>query len=256
MRYYSKPNPIRIHLTRRLLEAGVDFLYLLERGYNRDAALNVVTARWNLSRLERLVLYRGVFDRSTSHERASKHLQNPSSLAIDGFNVLSTVQSALVGDSLILATDGFVRDLSATVRKVRVSPVLASALSLMLHYIARLGAHEVFIVFDAQVSRSGELSRLTQELMRNFNLKGSSITSSKADSFLISCSGEYAVATSDSLLLDSVARAIDLGGLISCHIAEENIINLKILIEEGVRRVAESIAERARTYDEKTGDES
>lgn len=254
--YYSKPNPVKVHLTQKLIEAGVDFLYLLERGYNRDVALNMVTSRWSLSRIERLTLYRGVFDRNTSHERASKLLLHPYRLAIDGFNVLSTIQSALVGDSLIRATDGIVRDLSATVRKVRVTPILASALPLILNYVARLGVSEILIVFDAQVSRSGELSRLAHELIKSLKMEGSSITSSKADSFLISCSNEYAVATSDSLLLDRVAHVIDLGGLISTYVAGENIINLMALIEARVREVAEDVAKGARAHDEKAGDES
>lgn len=239
-----------------MIEGGIDFSFLLERGYNRRAALDIVTARWRLSRLERLALYRGVFDTTTSRTREAKTVRNPTRLAVDGFNVLSTIQSALLGDSLILATDGFVRDLAATLRKIRVTPTLVSALTLALNYVIKLGISELIIVFDAQISKSGELAKFSQGALGRMGLKGTSLTSSRADTLLVSFSEEYTVATSDSLLLDRVGSALDLGGLVSSLVAEENVINLKDPIKSKVSKLAEAFAQGARAYDEEARNES
>jgi len=230
-------------------------LVLLERGYDRKQALDLVTARWGLSRLERLVLYRGIFDFRTSHSRMLKLDREPKRLAIDGFNVLSTIQSAMLNDTLIRATDGFVRDLAATTRKVRVTQLLLSALAVMLNFVDRLNVDEVVVVFDAQVGRSGELAGLTRMAMERHGLRGDALTHRQADSFLASLSDRYTVATSDSLLLDRVRSAFDLGGAISVRIAEENVINLRRCVVARVGELAQALAERARAHDEETWNE-
>lgn len=250
-----RPEPIELTVTGRLVEAGADFLYLLERGYDRRVALDLVTGRWSLSRLERLALYRCVFDSATSAARRRKLVrQIPERLAIDGFNVLSTVQAALIGDVLVKATDGFVRDLSATVRKVRVTPILVSALSLTLLYLAKAEPREVLIVFDAQVSKSGELAGAARGLMASLSLNGSALTSRRADACLSSLSSSYVIATSDSVVVDRAPKVMDLGGKIAAIVAGEKVINLGALISAKVAEVAEAIAEGASEADEEDGD--
>lgn len=253
--YYSKPEKIKLSLSARLIEAGADFLYLLERGYNRKIALDLVTSRWKLDRLERLALYRGVFDTQTSYSRISKFTKKINKLAIDGFNVISTIHSAVIGDSLILATDHFIRDLSATIRKVKVTPLLVTALVIMLGFVSRLGISDLIVVFDAQVSRSGELVKLTKEMAKFMEVSGTFITSEKTDSLLVALSKEYTIATSDSLLIDRAKNVLDLGGVISGVIAEENIINLKSSIEAKVSELAETFSQRVGTHDEKARNE-
>ena len=250
-----KPEPIELAVTRRLVEAGADFLYLLERGYDRRVALDLVTGRWGLSKLERLALYRSVFDSTTSTARRRKLVRRvPERLAVDGFNVLSTVQAALIGDVLVEATDGFIRDLSATVRKVRVTPILVTALSLTLLYLAKASPQEVLIVFDAQVSRSGELAGAARGLMASLSLNGSALTSRRADAYLSSLSPSYVIATSDSVVVDRALRVMDLGGKVATIVAGEKVINLGALISAKVAEVAEAIAEGASEADEEDGD--
>ena len=254
--YCSKSERIKLILSARLIEAGADFLYLLERGYSRKSALDLVTARWGLDRLERLALYRGVFDTLTSYNRILKFCKQPKKLAIDGFNVISTIYSAIVGDNLILATDGFIRDLSATIRKVKVTPLFITALVIVLNYVSRFEIMDLIVVFDAQVSRSGELVKLAREMAKAMGVSGTFITSGRTDSLLAALSAEYTLATSDSLLIDRSKSVLDLGGIVSCAVAEENIINLKSLIEKRVNELAEAFTERVGTYDEKARNES
>ncbi|MCX8180609.1 MAG: DUF434 domain-containing protein [Thermofilaceae archaeon] len=253
----QKPEPLHIYVTPQLLEACVDFFFLLERGYNRKTALDLVTARWNLNKLERLALYRGVFDSATSKKRAAKILRSsPDRLTVDGFNVLSTISSALIGDTLLFATDGFVRDLAAAIRKVEVSRGLISPLVLMLSFLSHLRVREVIIVFDAQVSRSGELVKIVNSLLPSYIPLGEAFTSKQADNSLLSLGKHYTLATSDSVLIDRASSVFDLGGELCWQISGEKIINLRQLVELKVKYLAKSIAERDGTLDAQDGYEN
>ncbi len=247
MHYSSEiPQRINLRLSEHLINAGIDFFWLLNRGYNRRSALDAVTARWGLSRVERLALYRTVFDLVTSFARRGKLREcREGMLAVDGFNVLSTIQSALLGDTLLLASDGFVRDLAATIRKVRVNPLLYTSLHILLMYVCRVvQPKELVIVFDSQVSRSGEFALLAEKLLKRLGLKGTALADARADSYLIQLRGEYVIATSDSVLIDRVDVVDDLGGRVASLIARERVIELGEAILSGVRKVAKDLAER------------
>jgi len=252
-----KPSPVKLEVTSKLASAAADFFYLLERGYGRKAALDLVTSRWGLSKLERAALYRCVFDSKTSIQRASKILAKPpEKLAIDGFNVLSTVRSALIGGSLLLATDNLVRDLSASVRRVAVDRTLAAALTVLLSTLSRLNVKEIVVVFDAQVSRSGDFARVVRGLLPSYVEHCEVLVSSRADNSLLALSKSYPVASSDSVLADRVEAIFDAGGLVSSLIAAENVINFKRLLEVEVERVAACLAERVRAVAAQNGGKS
>jgi len=249
-----KPSPLKLEVTSELVSAAVDFFYLLERGYDRKVALDLVTSRWGLSKFERAALYRCVFDSRTLIQRASKIVaEPPERLAIDGFNVLSTVQSALIGDSLLLAMDGLVRDLSASVRRVAVNRLLAAALSVLLSALSRLNVREVVVVFDAQVSKSGDFAKVVRGLLPSYVEYGEVLVSSRADNSLIALSRSYPVASSDSLLADRVAAIFDVGGFVSLAVAAENVINFKKLVGVEVEHVATRLAEGARAVNAQDG---
>lgn len=237
---------INLKLSDQLINAGIDFFWLLERGYNRKSALDAVTARWGLNKVERLALYRTVFDLATSSARRRKLREcREEMLAVDGFNVLSTVQSALLGDTLLLASDGFVRDLAATIRKVRVNSLLCISLYILLMYVRRVvQPKELIIVFDSQVSRSGEFALLVAKLLKRLGLEGTALADARADNYLIQLRKEYVIATSDSVLIDRVDAVDDLGGRVASLIAKERVIDLGEAILSGVRKVAKDLAER------------
>src|SRR4030042_7003547 len=97
-------------------EAAEDFRYLLNRGYPRKPSLELVGNRHKLTFDERHLLHRGVFSDVDSKSRrkkliAIKDVRNKD-LAIDGHNVLITIEAGLSGRPLVLADDGFFIDIS------------------------------------------------------------------------------------------------------------------------------------------------
>ena len=112
----GKSSLIRTAKSENLQKAAEDFRYLLNRGYPRKAALEIVGNRYGLAFDERHLLHRGVFSDADSESRSKKIISikaiKNKDLAIDGYNVLITVESGLSGRPLIHADDGFVRDIS------------------------------------------------------------------------------------------------------------------------------------------------
>ena len=99
-----------------LEDAAKDLRYLLNRGYPRKVCLELVGNRYRLSFDERHLLHRGVFSELDSKSRLEKRIPagrtKNRNLAIDGYNVLITVEAGLCGRPLVLADDGFTRDIS------------------------------------------------------------------------------------------------------------------------------------------------
>src|SRR4030067_2451505 len=99
-----------------LQKAAEDFRHLLNRGYPRKVTLELVGNRYGLTFDQRLLLHRGVFSDSDSRSRRKRQISvrdlRDQDLAVDGHNVLITIEAGLSGRPLILAHDGFIRDIS------------------------------------------------------------------------------------------------------------------------------------------------
>ncbi|MCQ4344747.1 MAG: DUF434 domain-containing protein, partial [Sulfolobaceae archaeon] len=69
-------------LSPQLRPAYEDYKYLLDRGYNRKPALDLVSARYGLSGEERLLLYRCVHSEAELREILSKLVERPKRVAV------------------------------------------------------------------------------------------------------------------------------------------------------------------------------
>ncbi len=218
------PARIRINPRYEVFEAARDFLYLLNRGYSRKAALNLVSSRWLLSRIERLLLYRSIYPLCVALQRRTRLIAprevRGRRIVVDGFNIVSTAASALLGDTLIEGNDGVVRDLAATVRKVKPSPIYYDALLTALALLSRLSPLDAVWVFDSQISMSASFAEIAGRWWR-------SELSRKADRRVIEMAGRgYIAATSDSVIIDNVNALLDLGGYIARIVSPHTILSM------------------------------
>lgn len=218
----------------KLLEASKDYRFLLHRGYKQQVALRIVGERYCLTEHERHILLRAVFPRRIARERILKKIP-PSkvaeyTLAVDGYNVLITVESFLLGRLLLLADDGFIRDVAGVFRKYKMSEHTRRALSLILSALKELKPKIVTFIFDQPISRSGELSALLRRCMEEYGIRGTARTSKSPDRELLE-SAEV-IATSDTVLIDAAEKVFDLAGyvilrgmkLLKCKV---NVISFK-----------------------------
>jgi len=200
---------IRIDVLR---DARIDLKFLLNRGYNKPSALKLVGDRYQLNKIERSILFRSVFsDREADlikSKQVNASMLKGRSILIDGFNILNTVESILRGDPLILCDDGVLRDFAEVHSKYRLSKLTEEALKEVLEFLREKEVSRVEILYESQISKSGEVASLTRRIMENYGIAGTARTSKTVDSTL--ARSEAIIATSDSAILLRCKLFIDL----------------------------------------------
>ncbi|ABL77630.1 DUF434 domain-containing protein [Thermofilum pendens] len=224
-----------------ICEAAKDFFYLVNRGYSRKQSLELVTARYGLSKVEKLALYRSIFPREVAASRRKRLAELESLgtglLVVDAFNQVGTVSSALLGDVLVVGNDGIVRDLAAGYRRISFSPLYVSALYVLLSYLSRLGVERAVFVFDSQVSFSARFAGILKSFASLLGHECWSIISPNADNTVIQLS-EWegaAVATSDSVILEKTkAPVVDVAKNIVSRVSLETVVDLGECLDDEV----------------------
>jgi hypothetical protein len=109
----------------RLREAVADFSLLLTKGYAEKSALKLVGDRFSLMQRQRLAVMRSSCSDQQRQSRRARCLPLEElagrPLAIDGYNLLITLEAALSGGLIFRGRDGCFRDLASihgTYRKV------------------------------------------------------------------------------------------------------------------------------------------
>ena len=197
-------------------KAADDFRYFLNRVYPRKAALELVGNRYQLTFDQRHLLHRGIFSEIDSESRREKKIPagriKNRDLAIDGYNVLITVEAGLVGRPLILADDGFIRDISGLSGNFKKTGRTEKALQLILDVLKTMKARHSLFLFDAPISKSGELAEEVRGRLNKESLPGDAMAVKVPEKILIGFPG--IVATSDTAIIDQSEKVIDLAGYI------------------------------------------
>ena len=215
-----------------LQKAAIDLHYLLNHGYPRKASLELVGNRYDLTFDQRHLLHRGIFSDSDAKKRIKKKIPlqklRNKKLAIDGYNVLITVEAALCGRPLILSNDGFVRDISGLSGNFKKTGKTDEAIRLILDRIKNARPHHTLFLFDAPISKSGLLANEIREELENGNLSGEALAVKVPEKILIGFPG--IVATSDTAIIDQSQKVFDLAGhIIKDRIKPESLLTFKII---------------------------
>jgi len=210
----DKSTSVRAANFESLQKAAKDFRYLLNRGYPRKASLELVGNRYELTFDERHLLHRGVFSDIDSEVRQKKILSSGGirneDLAVDGHNVLITIEAGLSGRPLILADDGFIRDISGLSGSFKKTEVTEKAIRLVITFLKKWKPRHTLFLFDAPISKSGILAQELRNLLKKENLPGDALAMKVPEKTLIGLPG--VVATSDTAIIDRSKKVIDLAG--------------------------------------------
>ncbi len=210
------------YLRRELLDALIDYKYLLNRGYKSRGALNLVTSRYLLSKEERMLLYRCIHsdnDVTLIREKIVSEIRGRH-LIIDGYNVLLTVAAAIEGLPLYLCDDGIVRDLRSMKIRDFSTPSIMNAIKLIKDATDELRPNNVTLFLDKSVSMSAEHSKVIHALSPQWEV----ILASKADTEVIASRG--VVASSDYVILMEANEIYDLAGFVVLRKFPDQIVNL------------------------------
>jgi hypothetical protein len=207
---------VRTSKSKDLQNAAEDFRYLLNRRYPRKAALELVGNRYGLTFDERHLLHRGVFSSKDSQARRKKRISikevRNKELAIDGHNVIITIEAGLSGRPLVLADDGFVRDISGLSGSFAKSEVTEKAIQFILRALKEWKPRRTLFLLDAPISMSGRLAEEIRDRLKQENVSGDATAVKVPEKILIGFPG--IVATSDTDIIDRSKKVLDLAGYV------------------------------------------
>ena len=131
-------------------------------------------------------------------------------MAVDGYNCLITLESALKAKALLLADDAFIRDISGVSGTYRESPETTQALGLLINLLIAAAPAEVLFLLDAPISGSGKLAAWIRGLMAERGLPGDAQAVKVPEQVMVGYRG--IIATSDTALIDQSEQVFDLAG--------------------------------------------
>lgn len=195
-----------------LHQPACDFFSLQNRQYPRDSSLELVGNRYRLSRMQRQLLHRGVFDQARSRCRRAKRCMGSawqsSLMMVDGHNVQITVESAILERPLLLANDGALRDLAGQSARFRCSETSQLAVQAILRFLGEFPPREVVFLFDSPMSHSGWLAEHVREKLKAYGLNGDARTAAVPEREFLYEQG--VVASSDQAVIDASRSWLDL----------------------------------------------
>ncbi len=209
--------------------AVADFSLLLTKGYAEKSALKLVGDKFSLTERQRLAVMRSACSDQqlasrSEHRIEAKNLAGQS-VAVDGYNVLITVEAAMSGGVIFAGRDGCHRDLASVHGTYRKVTETIPALRMIGEFLQELGTGEVLWLLDSPVSNSGRLKTLIGELADQNNWTWEVELLLSPDAELIKT--DLIVATSDSVILDNCKSWVNLGAeIIRKKLPDSWIVNL------------------------------
>jgi hypothetical protein len=200
------------------LQVGAEELsYLRRRGYALPGALKLVGDRHQLRERQRQAILRATSRAATVDERVARRLPQgappPGVVAVDGFNAVITLETALNGGVLVTTLEGGLRDLAGVHGSYRISEVTNRAIELFAKGLEARGWTQVPVAFylDAPVSNSGRLAAALRGFAEASSLPWTVTVVPDPDAVLAELE-EAVVVTGDAVVLDRCQAWSDLAG--------------------------------------------
>lgn len=212
-----------------LREATADLSWLLSRGYAPASALKLVGDRYQLDARQRMAVGRAACSDAERTSRANRQLAlaalGGGVLALDGYNVLTTVEAALAGGVILHARDETFRDLASMHGSFRRVAETRPALELLGQTLQEHGVSCCRWYLDRPVSNSGRLKRLMEEMAASAGWPWDVELVTSPDAALVAAG--CPVATADSAVLNRCAQWVNLARqVVTRHVPGAWIVDL------------------------------
>jgi hypothetical protein len=194
-----------------LREATADLSWLLTRGYSSKSAVKIVGDRHGLADRQRMAISRAACSDQQREQRRSTCLPvngiHGERLAIDGFNLIITLEAGLSGGVLLIGRDGCLRDLSSVHGSYRSVAETEGAIRLTGETLESMGPESTTWFLDKPVSNSGRLAGYIMDLAGRQGWRWTVELVMNPDAAI--SSGDPISITSDSIVLDRTSRWIN-----------------------------------------------
>jgi hypothetical protein len=188
--------------------AVADYSLLLSKWYAEKSSLKLVGDRFTLTERQRLAVMRSACSEEQRASRKSRQLDINAvagqMIAIDGYNLLITIEAAMSGGLIFRGRDGCCRDLASIHGTYRRVSETQPAIELIGGFLQQIGISQALWLLDSPVSNSGRLKTLLRELAEKNNWKWEIELVTSPDAVLIK--GGKIVASSDSVVLDKCGK--------------------------------------------------
>ena len=215
-----------------LRSAMADFSLLLTKGYADKSSLKLVGDRFSLTQRQRLAIMRSACSDRQLQSRSLRSTQLNTiagkPLAIDGYNILITIEAAISGAYILKGRDGCFRDLAGIHGTYRKVTETIPAVQLIGQFIKNAGVNKALWLLDSPVSNSGRLKKLIAELalQNNWNWEIKLLTNPDAE--LIKT--DLIVASGDSVILDNCKSWVNL----TAEIIKQKLTSVRLIDLSGV----------------------
>ncbi len=204
-----------------------DFSLLLSKGYADKSALKLVGDRFSLTQRQRLAIMRSACSdrqlQSRLQHRVPVEMLAGQSMAVDGYNLLITIEAAMSGGLIFKGRDGCFRDLASIHGTYRRVEETVPALHLIGNFLCGLRVRQALWLLDSPVSNSGRLKTLITELACQNNWPWEIRLTISPDAELGKT--DIAVVTTDSVILDACSRWTNLAAeIITCRLPSARTI--------------------------------
>ena len=206
----------------KLYKAGQDLYYLLNQGYNIKGASIFVGNHYLLSERQRLALTRAISSEKNIKSRKDKEVRDNlgnSTVNIDGFNTIITLEVALSNSLLIKCMDGTIRDLAGLRGTYRIIDKTELSIMQIGETLEKHKIKKANFFLDAPVSNSGNLKKKIEELLKNFVFEVEVLNINNVDATLETLDN---VISSDAIILDKCKSWINLNREILDNKIENN----------------------------------
>lgn len=213
----------------KLHTAQEEVQWLLDRGYKMKKVLELVGNHYQLSVRQRAALMRSTGTQKQYEQRKRTCLEDfeagGEGINIDGFNLIITLEVALSGSTLIMGSDGVIRDLAGLRGVYRLIDKTDKALNLIGEVIHELKVPSIKIFLDEPVSNSGRLKGKILEFSGHWGIPVEVELVRNPDTVLSSMGR---VVTSDSVILDQCTSWLNLSRkIITQYIPYAKVVPLK-----------------------------
>lgn len=199
-----------------LRSAVADFSLLLTKGYAEKSSLKLVGDRLSLTERQRLAVMRNACSDQQLASRKQREIQIAElagkPIAIDGYNVLITIEAAISGACVFKGRDGCLRDLASIHGTYRKVTETIPAVQMIGEFLKEVRVVECLWLLDSPVSNSGRLKTLIRELAEKNGWKWEIRLSISPDAELSKT--DPTVVSSDSVILDRCKSWVNLAGAI------------------------------------------
>ena len=214
-----------------LRSALADYSLLLTKGYAEKSALKLVCDKFSLTQRQRLAVMRSACSDRQLASRSENRIEAKNlagqSVAVDGYNVLITVEAAMSGGVIFAGRDGCFRDLASIHGTYRKVTETIPAVRMIGEFLQEIGAGKALWLLDSPVSNSGRLKTLIGELADKNNWDWEVELLLSPDAELKKT--DMVVASSDSVILDGCRKWTNLAAeIITQKIPSATIVDLAL----------------------------